>query len=429
MAGVTHPIWSIAGLDPGIIALISQKWRRKYRRGSVNMILIALLCAVSGGFTFWIIFESLLIAIPFSLLWTTILVNLYRLVLLTVGNPHIPHSPKYRFPFGSFLFRSVFLIILGLFIVKPIELLIMEPPLRPYLDEYRAEVLSKHEDQVAQFNLEGVEDIFSIGEAASERADQGGFLMARITLLHQHFPNIWFLTVLLLWIYLRPFWSRIRWRKKSEYEMERGKIEFQTIGESYEQFKASYGEVMYRFTGRDDIWEEPYHDMPYKNEPVLYKDHDLLRPGSVYAWGRIYAKENSDETAEVTGHERHIYLVGEFSAKYFGKGIRTSEPGQPTDYDIQFYDLKVVKARYEEDPKLPSVQKANYLAPHRLDKVFIQFNQDPTGYGKPFRESLNHPIVGDLKLEGVIKERKRCFGMVRGKLYAKVHTTVLPGKV
>ena len=62
----TPPIWSIAGLDPGILARAGTKWRRKYRRGSINLFLIALMCAVSGGFTFWIVFESILIAIPFS---------------------------------------------------------------------------------------------------------------------------------------------------------------------------------------------------------------------------------------------------------------------------------------------------------------------------------------------------------------------------
>ena len=425
----TPPIWSIAGLDPGILARAGMKWRRKYRRGSINLFLIALMCAVSGGFTFWIIFESILIAIPFSVLWTTILVNLYRLVLLTVGNPHIPHSPKYKFPFGSFLFRSVFLLVLGLFIIKPLELLILQQPLQPHLEAHRAEVLSEHQERMTAFDPDGSLDVFQSQGDALTRTRQGGFLMTRITLLHEHFPNTWILTVVFLWIFMRPFWSRIRWRKRSTYEVERGKIEFEVIDQAYAEFVERYGTVMEQVTGRDDIWEEPYRDMPYKNDPIILEKIECLHPGSIYAWGRIFAKENSDEEADVTDVERHIYLVGDLKAKYYGTRVRGNEALSDSDYALKWYDLEVFNAAYVEDPELPESSETNYLSADNLNNVVIYFNDDPTGYDKPFREELRDPIVGGIRLEGVVKERKRTYGTVRGRLYCKVYTTVMPRKV
>lgn len=287
--------WRLAVVDPHIAGDCPKKWRRKYRRGAFGMSLVWLLSMVSGGYTFWIIFGNLFMAIPFSIFWAVIILNVYRLVLITVGNPHIPHSPKYRFPFGSFLFRSMFVLVIGLFIIKPVELLIMENAIAPHLEEHKAAVMRAHEERLESFEQQKVREIFETGNLAMTRTEEGGFFMTRIELMHAHFPAIWLLTALLEWIFIWPFWARVNWRKKSEYEMMRGDIEKTIVKREYERFKEIYVAHMLALTGRDDIWEEEYHDMPFCNEPIVYEEIDLMRPGSIYAWARIHAQENSGD--------------------------------------------------------------------------------------------------------------------------------------
>lgn len=286
-------IFKLAGVDASIIAETDAKWRRKYRRSGLGMLIVGLMSAVSGAYMFWVIFGNMFMAIPFSIFWSVIMQNLYRLVLVTVGNPHIPHSPLYRFPFGTFLFRSLFLIVLGLFIVKPVEVLLLSKLINPHLDIHKEEVIRKYQSRIDAFESENVSAVFSSGHLIENRAGEGGYLMTRVQIMHRDFPAVWTLTAFLLWIFIWPFWSRVNWRKKSLYEQQRGKIEKGLVREDYLSFKDRFTAHMLSITGRDDIWEEPYHDMPFKNEPVVYEQNDYMRSGSIYAWGRIFAQEST----------------------------------------------------------------------------------------------------------------------------------------
>lgn len=285
-------LWTIAGIDPNIIARVDPKWRRKYRRSGIGMVLIGLMCALSGAVLFWTIFGNLFLAVPFSLIWALIMLNLYRLVLVTVGNPHLPHAPPYRFPFGTFLFRSLFLLVLGLFIIKPIEVLVFSPALAPHLDAHRAEIIADHQTRIAEFDSQQIRQVFASTDLIADRAASGGYLMQRLQILHAEYPGTWALTALLQWIFLWPFWSKVNWRKRSAYEIQRGALEHEMIRADYLDFRARYTAHMLELTGRDDIWEENYHDMPIKNQPIKLEENDFMRPGSIYAWARIYAQEN-----------------------------------------------------------------------------------------------------------------------------------------
>lgn len=267
------------------------KWQGKYRRAGIGLALVGLLCALSGGYAFWIIFQNLLLALPFGLVWGILIINLYRLVLITVGNPHIPHKPKYRFPFGSFLFRAFFLLVLGGFVVKPIELLVLAPWTGPYLQTHREEVLAAHRAQAAQFEQAEIREIFATGDMALQRTSDGGYLMTRLAIIHREFPGTWGMTALLLWIFMWPFLARVAWRTRSEYEIKRGALEAMLIREEYLTFKSAFTAHMLDLTGRDDIWEEPYHDMPFCNQPIILEEPDYMRPGSIYAYARILAHE------------------------------------------------------------------------------------------------------------------------------------------
>lgn len=282
---------ALSGIDPRIMAECPPRWRGKYRRGGIGLALVGLLCALSGAYAFWIIFQSVWMALPFGIVWGLLILNLYRLVLVTVGNPHIPHKPKYRFPFGSFVFRAFFLLVLGGFVVKPIELLVLAPWTAPYLEAHRTEVLAAHKAQAARFEQAAIREIFAQGDLSLQRASDGGYLMTRLAILHREFPGTWAMTALLLWVFMWPFLARIAWRVRSEYEIKRGALEADLIRAEYLDFKAAFTAHMLALTGRDDIWEEPYHDMPFCNQPIVLEEPDFMRPGSIYAYARILAHE------------------------------------------------------------------------------------------------------------------------------------------
>lgn len=123
--------------------------------------------------------------------------------------------------------------------------------------------------------------------------------------------------------------------------------------------------------------------------------------------------------------EQHIYVVGEFFAKYWAQSIPAAHTGASIDYAMHTYEHRVTKAQFVRNPELPTPSDTNYMCPEELRDVEIHFGVDPAGYGKPFRETLRFPIIGDVRLEGVVKERKRSYGTLRGRFFAKMHTTVM----
>ena len=284
-------LYELSGVDNNILAQCPPKWRGKYLRGGYGMLWIGVLCMLSGGYTFWVIFGNVVFAVGFSLIWAMVILNLYRLVLITVGSPFMPHSPKYRFPCGSFLFRTGFLLTLGLFVVKPMELMLMHGVIAPSLEAHRAEVIAEHKARAEQFEQAQIREIFASGNLAMERASEGGYLMARLEIMHRDYPGVWGLSALLLWTFMWPFWARVAWRRRSAYEEYRGEVEHRLIQTEYAAFKVAFTAHMLALTGRDDIWEEPYHDMPICNEPIVRAEQDYMRKGAIHAWARIFAQE------------------------------------------------------------------------------------------------------------------------------------------
>jgi hypothetical protein len=123
--------------------------------------------------------------------------------------------------------------------------------------------------------------------------------------------------------------------------------------------------------------------------------------------------------------ERHIYVVGDFFAKYHGRRAKASPGSSAAEYAVHTYAHRITRAAYVWDPEIPAPDPINQLRPDHLDEVEIHFLEDPTGYGKPFRESLRDPIITDIRLEGVAKEHQRSFGTIRGKIYVKVHSVAI----
>jgi hypothetical protein len=122
--------------------------------------------------------------------------------------------------------------------------------------------------------------------------------------------------------------------------------------------------------------------------------------------------------------ERHIYVVGDFFAKYHGRRAKV-EGSTEAAYEVHTYAHRITRAAYVWDPELPAPDPVNQLRPSHLDEVEIHFVEDPTGHGKPFRESLREPIITDIRLEGVAKEHQRSFGTIRGRIFVRVHTVAL----
>lgn len=280
-------IMRIAGVDPGIMDQCPPKIRRKYFRAGLIMAFIFLACMVSGGFAFYLITDYILPSIPFGIIWATIIINLYRLTLVTVGNRFILPSSKVKFPLFSILVRMVFLGMLAFFISKPLEIMFHNGGINPYLEQHKATtLLSAHEAGHPVWNHGEVQKLMGNGPSYYEkRVRSSGYMIQRLRILHAEFPGTWWFTALFIFIYLMPFLGRIWIAKKNSYDEVRANIERELIYAEYADFKARYAELLAPYARKNEaiVWYEPYADAPFNTEPMEDQRKFNLK-GSLKNW-------------------------------------------------------------------------------------------------------------------------------------------------
>lgn len=278
---VRDEIWKVMGLDPGMVLQCTPNLQRKYTRSGAVLAFLFLASLLSGAYAFYIVTDYVLPAVPFGMVWAWMILNLYRLTLVTVGNKFMLPASKVRFPFISLVVRLIFLSMLAFFISKPLEILIHSAAITPQLEVVKETILEENKGQEKW--LGG-----NIGHAAqgqvgyyADRVLSSGYLIKRLEILHAQVPGTWWFTACFMMIFAAPFWIRVRLSKRSEYEKIRATVETDLIMGDYERFKAEFAHRLSPFGAIE--WEERYKDAPFNTEPGKEK-HDYNRKGSLKSW-------------------------------------------------------------------------------------------------------------------------------------------------
>lgn len=110
----------------------------------------AVLAALSAGYAFWIIFQSMYLVVIFGVIWGLMIFNLDRFIVSSIRKKdNFWDEFKMAFP------RIIFAIFLALVIAKPLELKIFDREIDRKLDEERVEIFKKSKLAIQ----EGFEDI------------------------------------------------------------------------------------------------------------------------------------------------------------------------------------------------------------------------------------------------------------------------------
>lgn len=274
-------IWKVMGLDPGMVLQCTVPLQRKYTRSGIVLAAMFFASLLSGAYAFYVITDYVVPAVPFGMVWAWMILNLYRLTLVTVGNKFMLPASKVRFPVISLFVRLVFLSLLAFFISKPLEVLIHSRGIAPYLDQAKEVILEETEGQESW--LGG--NIAGIGKSEAgyyaKRVLSSGYLIKRIEILQQEYPGTWWFTAGFIFVFIAPFWIRVRLSKRSEYEKIRAELETGLIMEDYDAFKNQFAQHLSPWGNVE--WQERYKDAPFNTEPGKEK-HDYNRKGSLKSW-------------------------------------------------------------------------------------------------------------------------------------------------
>jgi hypothetical protein len=151
--------WWCAGADDTILEKCSKAEHTKYAGVGATVFFTGLLASISGGYALYTVFDSVILALAFGLLWGAVIFNLDRFIVSTIRK-----EGKFWKELVMVTPRVLLALVLAVVISKPLELKIFDKEIQAILKEKQAELAIRHKALVAQ----------QYGEVDSIKADISG---------------------------------------------------------------------------------------------------------------------------------------------------------------------------------------------------------------------------------------------------------------
>ncbi|MBK7666685.1 MAG: DUF4407 domain-containing protein [Sphingobacteriaceae bacterium] len=128
-------LWKLSGSDYIVIKQCDQKIKDRFKKVGSFVLVIGSLCFFSGLITFYHLFNTIYISIPFALFFSWMVSNIYLVLLGTLSKNPLPHIRNEKALVVSLAIRIFFLILIAVIISKPIESCLLSPLLNEKFKE------------------------------------------------------------------------------------------------------------------------------------------------------------------------------------------------------------------------------------------------------------------------------------------------------
>ena len=308
-------LWKVVGEDEQILYNCGKRTQAVFAISGLLFLLLSLIGILSYRYVFNGIFKIPTISWLLALIWTIIIFNIYKLNLSTLS----ANKPKYSAGYVISLFiRIVFMVLIGITLIKPLEAFIFNNSLSKGLSEvitkkiensskksnmyFDAEIASVNEE-LSQLSRQANEGRISIGnekfnflnEKKQMLLDEKGRTLSEthdlfnpsnlffigLLVFNKENPWIWFFTLSFLVIFLLPLFLKFSVSPRGKYVQDRITLQKQMILEEYGKFKLLYPLVFGNFSKFQIVWEENYKDPPFNTQRKpdniqLGKESDFL---------------------------------------------------------------------------------------------------------------------------------------------------------
>jgi hypothetical protein len=293
-----------------------------------SLVIVFTLCLAAFGFYFAIYntTESVFLGILLGLFFSLFILNIYRLVF-SISEGELNKYDKFWDVTKFVLKRGFILIALSLFISNSLEVYIYKHQLDFHLLNYKKDLkkdfnktvelgLLKEKMQIfEEYNRKVSDDkLFDrfselkrdnyINEketkliALQQKIDlknrmiekkisESNFFITKIKLLYKHVPESLFVTLIIISIFLSPFYVFLLTPLFTKYDTECANDSRQIITEEYNYFKELYSKLMVESTGNKLEFDEKYEDPPF-NKIKIKPSYKILKKGSLLKWIELF---------------------------------------------------------------------------------------------------------------------------------------------
>jgi len=277
-------IYELAGDDYALIQNCEDTTRSRFFQLGIFVPLLLLLSLVSSYLIFNELLDNQLLIICLSLFFAWMLTNIYRLLLYTLTRSALPDIVAgISYSKFSLAVRVVFVCFISLLISMPIESGFYAPVLNKDMSIFRKEEKIRNASKIQNYYNVQYEEISRIScndefrqsfykEKEQERikvtttmyhlVDSSNHYLQRLRILNTTHTSCWLIAIFFMIFFSIPIYLKHSLRKSDYYE-KKGSVERRIVELNYYAFKKKYTSLMYKNTGNQHSYSEPYTDAPY----------------------------------------------------------------------------------------------------------------------------------------------------------------------
>lgn len=300
-------LWKLIGEDEQILSFCEKNTKNYFILSGFLFWFFFLLSIFSFHYVFNGIFQIPILSWPIAIVWSLIVFNIYRLNLSTLSTDKATYSLGY---YMSLVIRILFMILIGITLIKPLEVKIFESFLTPGLNKFRTEKIISNQTKIAGYfdkeinavkeelknlNLQIQENRITLGRnqilllenkrdtliheretilSETEYSFQtSNFFFNGILIFNKKYPLVWLITVLLLILFLLPLLMKFVIAQNSTYSKQSSQLQRYLILKDYDNFKLKYPQSFKGIPIELIVWEEKYEDPPFNTKRIVIQEN------------------------------------------------------------------------------------------------------------------------------------------------------------
>jgi hypothetical protein len=303
-----HFFWKVCGEDPQILSVTKKQLKIRFLCSGILVFVLFWLSVISYHHTFNKLFKIPIMSWVIGLVFTMMIINIYRLNIISLT------AKKLKYSFGYFVALSIrisFIILISLTVIKPLEAILLGNILSDEVKTHKAIEIEKslnktkiyYDNEIANINKELKDLQIKISEKrivdsitnknfllnklvflkndktlqineTKRLLNESPYFIRSLILINEKHAQIWLLTLLLVLIFLAPFILKFSTSPAGSYNRKRLILQDKIIEEEYQSFKKFYPKVFYTSIGEKFEVEENYEDPPFKT--IKIKDERVI---------------------------------------------------------------------------------------------------------------------------------------------------------
>ncbi len=288
----------------------------------LSIILTLLLSIIGFFYAIYNTTESLFLGILLSIFFSLLIINIYRLVF-SISEGELNKYDKFIDISRFILKRGFLIVLLGLFVSKSVEVYLFKNQLDYFVDNYKKElksdfnytieigqkndveiINSDFKNKIADdilFDRSSIEknklyeiqrdsllsEIQSIADSRNliidSKINDSSFFITKIRLLSNNIPISWLITIIIILIFLSPFYFFLTTPLFTFYDLKCSNLSKSIINDEYVSFKNKYSSLILKKTGKKINFQENYIDPPF-NKIKKKSSFKTLNKGSIIEW-------------------------------------------------------------------------------------------------------------------------------------------------